>query len=54
VFRFKVGEIGNPHPKPVTPVQLEAERDLSLLRLVWRRVWDAQVELSPLPDGARS
>lgn len=53
VFRFKVGEIGNPHPKPVTPVQLEAERDLALLRLVWRRVWDAQVELSPLPDGAR-
>ena len=53
VFRFKVGEIGNPHPKPVTPVQLEAERDLALLRLVWRRVWDARVELSPLPDGAR-
>ncbi len=47
VFRFVVGEIANPHPRPVAPVQLEAERDLGLLRLVWARIWDPRVGLAP-------
>ena len=47
VFRFKVGELANPHPKPVTPEQLQAERDLGLLRLMWARIWDPGVRLSP-------
>ena len=47
VFRFKVGEVANPHPKPVRPEQLQANRDLSLLRLVWARIWDPGIRLSP-------
>ncbi len=47
VFRFKVGEVSNPHPKPVQPEQLQANRDLSLLRLIWARIWDSSVGLSP-------
>ncbi len=47
VFRFKVGEVSNPHPKPVQPEQLQANRDLGMLRLVWARIWDPGVGLSP-------
>ena len=50
VFRFKVGEVGNPHPKPTAPEQLVAERDLSRLSLVWARIVDPAVELSPASD----
>ena len=49
VFQFKVGVISNPHPKPVSPERLTADRDLSLLRLVWGRIWNKKVELGPLP-----
>lgn len=49
VFQFKVGVISNPHPKPVSPERLTADRDLSLLRLVWGRIWNKNVELGPLP-----
>lgn len=48
VFQFKVGEISNPHPKPVVPEQIPAERDLSLLRSTWDRIWDPKVRLSPI------
>ena len=47
-FQFKVGEISNPHPKPTAPVQLEAVRDLSLLRPMWNRIWDSDTGLSPI------
>ncbi len=47
VFRFQVGEIANPHPKPIEPVQLEADRDLGLLPLVWARIWDPGPRLNP-------
>ena len=40
VFRFKVGEIGNPHAKPVVPERLPAVRDLGRLGGVWDRIWD--------------
>ncbi len=46
-FQFKVGEISNPHPKPVLPEQLLVERDWSLLPLVWKRIWDSHVRWSP-------
>ena len=49
VFSFKVGEISNPHPRPVVPQQLQAVRDLGLLRLVWQRIWDPRVQISPPP-----
>ena len=47
-FQFKVGEISNPHPKPVVPEQIPAERDLSLLRPIWDRIWDQNLRLSPI------
>ncbi|MDH3535496.1 MAG: metal-dependent hydrolase [Gammaproteobacteria bacterium] len=51
VFQFKVGEISNPHPQPVTPEQLQADRDLGVLRLVWERIWDQSVELGAPQTG---
>jgi len=53
VFQFKVGEISNPHPKPVAPERLTTDRDLALLRLVWGRIWNKNVELSPPRTAAR-
>jgi hypothetical protein len=47
VFRFKVGEISNPHARPVIPEQLVAIRDFSRLSLFWARIWDQSIELSP-------
>ena len=47
VFRFRVAEIGNPHPQPVDVVeQLESAPDYDLLPLVWARIWDPEVGLS--------
>lgn len=51
-FQFKVGEISNPHPRPVAAEQLVVERDLSLLRPIWDRIWDPSVRLSPI-DASR-
>ena len=45
VFRFKVGEISNPHARPVIPEQLIAVRDYSRLPLFWARIWDQTVLL---------
>jgi hypothetical protein len=47
VFRFKVGEISNPHARPVIPEQLVAIRDFSRLPLFWARIRDQSIELSP-------
>ena len=47
VFRFKVGEIGNPHARPTTAEQLVPVRDLGRLPLLWARIWDQSVALSP-------
>ncbi len=46
-FSFKVGEIGNPHPKPVVPERLPAERDLGQLPLLWKRIFDPGAESGP-------
>jgi len=47
VFRFKVGEISNPHARPVIPEQLAPVRDFSRLPLFWMRIWDQSIALSP-------
>jgi len=47
VFRFKVGEIGNPHAHPSAVEQLAPVRDLGRLPLLWARIWDQSVALSP-------
>ena len=49
VFRFKVGEFGNPHAHPAEPEQLTPVRDLSRMPLLWARIWDSTVRLSPPP-----
>lgn len=45
VFRFQVGEVGNPHPKPVTSTLLPVHQDLSRLPQLWRRIWHADAAL---------
>ena len=47
VFRFKVGEISNPHALPSAPRLLVPVRDLSKLPLLWARIWDQSVALGP-------
>ena len=47
VFRFKVGEISNPHARPSVPRLLVPVRDLSKLPLLWARIWDQSVALGP-------
>jgi inner membrane protein len=42
VFRFKVGEIANPHPHAVPVEQVEGIRNFERLRWVWARIWDPQ------------
>jgi len=42
VFRFKVGETGNPHPHPAPVEQLPGIRNYQRLRWVWHRIWDPQ------------
>jgi inner membrane protein len=46
VFRFKVGEMGNPHPRPVPVERVSGIRNFERLRLVWDRIWNPQVRLS--------
>jgi inner membrane protein len=47
VFRFKVGEIGNPHARPSEPERLAPVRDLGRLPVLWARIWDQSVLLGP-------
>jgi inner membrane protein len=44
VFRFKVGEMGNPHPHAAPVEQLDGIRNYERLRWVWHRIWNQQVE----------
>ena len=39
VFRFKVGEAGNPHSQPVKAERLETTRDWHQLISIWNRIW---------------
>ena len=41
IFRFVVGKIGNPHPRPVTPHAIPASPRFERLGWVWRRIWHA-------------
>jgi inner membrane protein len=42
VFRFKVGEISNPHPHPAPVERIPGIRNYDRLYWVWARIWDAQ------------
>jgi inner membrane protein len=43
-FRFKVGEMGNPHAHPAPVERLPGIRDYTGLSWVWSRIWNAQAE----------
>jgi inner membrane protein len=45
VFRFKVGEIANPHPNPAPVERISGIRSFERLRLVWQRIWNPRVSL---------
>ncbi len=40
VFRFKVGVLGNPHPRAASVEQLPGIRNFERLRWVWARIWN--------------
>ncbi|MDX1595165.1 MAG: metal-dependent hydrolase, partial [Gammaproteobacteria bacterium] len=40
VFNFVVGEVGNPHARPIVPVRRPGIRDYDRLHWVWERIWD--------------
>lgn len=42
VFRFKVGEMSNPHPRPAAVEQVPGVRNYDRLYWVWARIWDSQ------------
>lgn len=42
VFRFKVGETGNPHPRPTPTERVPSVRSFERLRWVYARIWDPQ------------
>jgi len=39
VFRFRVGDQGNPHPRPLPAVRMPSVRQIERLPWVWERVW---------------
>lgn len=43
VFRFKVGEVANPHPHSVAVQRIPGIRNYERLLWVWARIWDPQV-----------
>jgi inner membrane protein len=43
-FRFKVGEMANPHARPAPVERLSGIRNYARLSWVWSRIWDAQAE----------
>jgi len=46
VFRFKVGEMGNPHPHSTPVEQMPGIRNYDRLHWIWARIWDPQVRES--------
>ena len=45
VFRFKVGQAGNPHTIPTPSSRFISERDWEGLRWVWERIWSEEPEV---------
>jgi inner membrane protein len=40
VFRFKLGEVGNPHARAAPVERLAVKQDFGRLQWVWARIWD--------------
>lgn len=47
VFRFKVAELANPHPKPTPSSLLPIRRDWDRLPALWQRIWDSTIPFTP-------
>lgn len=45
VFRFAVAKLGNPSISAIEPEQLAPNRDWSLLKKIWQRIWNQDVDL---------
>jgi inner membrane protein len=45
VFRFKVGEMSNPHPVPAPVERFNNAPDFKRLSLVWQRIWNPHTGL---------
>jgi inner membrane protein len=45
IFRFKVGEISNPHPIPTPSERIRSNRGVERLRSVWERIWDENARI---------
>jgi inner membrane protein len=43
IFRFKVAEMGNPHPTPTPGERIRGNRGVEQLRWVWERIWNEKV-----------
>jgi hypothetical protein len=46
VFRFKVGELGNPYTQPTKSRRIVDDRGWDKLRWVWQRIWTAAPEIA--------
>lgn len=44
VFRFKVAQVSNPHPEPVTPRRIQNRWEDGLLQRILLRIWDESVD----------
>jgi len=42
VFRFKVGEVGNPHSQPIPVQRAPSTRQIERLSWVWERIWSEE------------
>lgn len=51
-FRFQVGEVANPHPRPVSDQRWPSERPASAVRWLWQRIWTEQPS-APVPWAPR-
>ncbi len=51
VFRFKVAEVGNPHPEPVVVTRIANSWNRGLLLRIWNRIWDESAPLGALASS---
>jgi hypothetical protein len=54
VFRFKVGQIGNPHIRPTKSSRIPTKPRLEQLAWVWQRIWSAASNRKVLQPASRS
>ncbi len=53
VFNFKVAEHTEENPRVITPQQIEVDMDYRKADLIWKRVWDESIQITPVVDLRR-